>query len=99
MAGETIRLGPGDKLLVRFPNLPSFEDEEIDIDHELCAPVARFMAAILSKEQAETHIAAANRRILNYNAKVYDTLDTLCKDPDDCGLMEDGIYVEDPLWG
>ena len=97
-AGEVLRLGPGDKLLIRMPTLPSTLGSQIDMDHELAGPVARFIAATLSKDKAEKHISAANRRILNYNAKVYDTLDSICFN-EDCDILVTGNYIEDTLWG
>ena len=101
VAGETLRLGPGNSLLVRFPNLPGHIEEEIDIDHELGGPVARFMAATWSSNDKNVakHLAAAERRILNYNAKVYATLDSVCID-DSCGVIETTTqYTQDPTWG
>ena len=102
IAGETLRLGPGNDLLVRFPNLPGHADEEIDIDHELVGVVARFMASIWSKEpvNVKKHIAAAERRILNYNAKVYATLDAMCIDTS-CNTFNGDTtqYKQDPSWG
>ncbi len=97
-AGDVLRLGPGDKLLVRMPGIPSDPDEQIDMDHELGGAVARFIAAVVSKEKGEKHVAAAVRRILNYNAKVYDTIDSLCSD-NRCNTLDAGTYVEDEVWG
>ena len=98
-AGDVLRLGPGDKLLVRMPTLPSSLGTQIDMDHELAGPVARFIAAVVAGKEggAKKHISAANRRILNYNAKVYDALDSICHN-DNCDNMVGGAYIEDPLW-
>ena len=97
-AGDVLRLGPGNKLMVRMPTLPSSVDSQVDIDHELAGPVARFIAAVVSKDKAEKHISAANRRILNYNAKVYDTLDSICFS-EDCDTMVSTVNTEDTVWG
>lgn len=96
-AGDVLRLGSGDSMLVRMPTLPSTLGSQIDMDHELAGPVARFIAAVVSKDSAEKHISAANRRILNYNAKVYDTIDSLCVN-DNCGTIVQGNYIEDTTW-
>jgi hypothetical protein len=55
---------------IRQPKLPDREDEELDIDNELCPAVARYIASFLSKTKAQWHEQKALEIINNYNAKV-----------------------------
>mgnify|MGYP003515328307 FL=1 len=71
---EIIRLGPGE-YLVRKPNLPEIDTDELDIDHELCFVAARYIAAMLSKEKIKIHQDYGDDGILRYNGKVYQILE------------------------
>ena len=71
---EITRLGPGE-YLVRKPNLPEIDTDELDIDHELCFVAARYIAAMLSKEKIKIHQDYGDDGILRYNGKVYQILE------------------------
>lgn len=71
---EIVRLGPGE-YLVRKPNLPETDTDELDIDHELCFVAARYIAAMLSKEKIKIHQDYGDNGILRYNGKVYQILE------------------------
>ena len=71
---EIVRLGPGE-YLVRKPNLPEIDTDELDIDHELCFVAARYIAAMLSKEKIKIHQDYGDDGILRYNGKVYQILE------------------------
>ena len=71
---EIVRLGPGE-YLVRKPNLPETDTDELDIDHELCFVAARYIAAMLSKEKIKIHQDYGDDGILRYNGKVYQILE------------------------
>ena len=71
---EIVRLGPGE-YLVRKPNLPEIDTDELDIDHELCFVAARYIAAMLSKEKIKIHQDYGDDGILRYNSKVYQILE------------------------
>ena len=71
---EIVRLGPGE-YLVRKPNLPALDTDELDIDHELCFVAARYIAAMLSKEKIKIHQDYGDDGILRYNGKVYQILE------------------------
>lgn len=73
---DVLRLGEG-AYLIRMPLLPSALSDVLDIDHELCFPLARILASYLSKDKGGIHVNAANRRILDYNAKVLDIKESL----------------------
>lgn len=73
------------EFLMRLPKLPEDDDDELDIDEELCYVAARYIAAMLSKERAEIHQHYGDDGILKYNGKVYQILETLTKVPD-CGV-------------
>lgn len=63
--------------LMRKPKLPESDSDELDIDHELCFALARFIASMISKEKMAIHQNEANNIILKYNGKVYQILDNL----------------------
>ena len=71
---EITRLGPGE-YLVRTPNLPETDSDELDIDHELCFVAARYIAAMLSKEKIKIHQDYGDNGILRYNGKIYQILE------------------------
>ncbi len=76
--GEILRLSNGQHV-IRMPAKPSGLTSLIDIDEDLCPVVARLIARDLSKAKGQVHEAAADRMILDYNAKVYDAIDTIEK--------------------
>ena len=43
---------------------------EIDIDEELCYPLARYIASFISREKMAYHVAEAENLIRKYNSKV-----------------------------
>ena len=71
---DIVRLGP-EEYLVRKPNLPELDTDELDIDHELCFVAARYIAAMLSKEKIKIHQAYGDNGILRYNGKVWQILE------------------------
>ena len=71
---DIVRLGP-EEYLVRKPNLPELDTDELDIDHELCFVAARYIAAMLSKEKIKIHQDYGDDGILRYNGKVYQILE------------------------
>lgn len=71
---EIVRIGPGE-YLVRKPNLPEIDTDELDIDHELCFVAARYIAAMLSKEKIKIHQDYGDDGILRYNGKIYQILE------------------------
>ena len=79
---DIYRFATGD-FLMRFPKLPESDDDELDIDEELCYVAARYIAAMLSKEKTALHQQYGDDAILKYNGKVYQILETLTKVPDD----------------
>ena len=71
---DIVRLGP-EEYLVRKPNLPELDTDELDIDHELCFVAARYIAAMLSKEKIKIHQDYGDDGILRYNGKVWQILE------------------------
>ena len=71
---DIVRLGP-EEYLVRKPNLPELDTDELDIDHELCFVAARYIAAMLSKEKIKIHQDYGDNGILRYNGKVWQILE------------------------
>ena len=82
------RLGSGN-YLVRYPELPATEDSEIDIDNELCFPLARLLASYVSDKKQAMHYNEAKRLIRNYNSKVFEILETMKE-------QKDGTYDVKP---
>ena len=70
---DVLRLAQGD-YLIRRPNLPELLTDELDIDDELGFAVARLIASMVSKDKGGIHVQAADRIILDYNAKVYEII-------------------------
>lgn len=71
---DIIRLGPGE-YLVRRPNMPTLDSDELDIDHELGFVAARYIASMISKERVAIHQQYGDDEILKYNGKVYQILE------------------------
>ena len=71
---DIIRLGPGE-YLVRRPNIPTSDSDELDIDHELGFVAARYIASMISKEKVAIHQQYGDDEILKYNGKVYQILE------------------------
>ncbi len=71
-----VRNGPGG-LYVRMPKIPEFEEDELDLDEELCFAVARYICSFISAEKAQLHIQEANKIINSYNQKVQTFFETL----------------------
>jgi len=73
---NVLRLADGD-YLIRMPELPTADTDTIDIDEELTFAVARFMASYISRDKGGIHVQAANRTILDYNAKTDEIRDQM----------------------
>jgi len=80
---DILRMGTGD-YLVRTPELPVLDSDELDIDHELGFAAARYMAAMISKEKAIIHQQYGDDEILKYNGKVYQILEKIRIDSESC---------------
>ena len=74
-----IRNGIGN-LYIRMPKLPENDNDELDIDEELCYAVARFMASFVSKQKFQIHELEAQRIIQSYNHKVSTFIEKLEQD-------------------
>jgi hypothetical protein len=74
-----VRNGPGG-LYVRMPKPPEYEEDELDLDEELCFAVARYMCSFVSSEKAQLHTQEASKIINSYNQKVQTFLETLDRD-------------------
>ena len=68
---NVLRLAQGD-YLIRMPEAPIFESDIMDIDEELTFAVSRYVASYLSSTKGGIHVQAADRIILDYNAKTYE---------------------------
>ena len=80
--GDILRGGPGD-IYVRKPNLPEITNNtidvnyEIDIDDDLCYPLARYFASFVTKEKMLYHEQEAEKLIRVYNSKVESHINKL----------------------
>ena len=71
-----VRNGPGG-LYVRMPKVPEFEEDELDLDEELCFAVARYICSFVSSGKAQLHTQEASKIINSYNQKVQTFFETL----------------------
>ncbi len=71
-----VRNGPGG-LYVRMPKIPEFEEDELDLDEELCFAVARYICSFISSSKSSLHIQEASKIINSYNQKVQTFFETL----------------------
>lgn len=69
------RLGRGD-FMVRKPELPNSDDDELDIDDSLSPVVASLIASYISEKKTQIHQARADEIIRDYNAKVDELIET-----------------------
>jgi len=74
--GNIFRLAQG-KYVVRMPELPTTDEDELDLDNELCFAVARLMASYMSEKKSSVHCTEAKRLIRNYDSKVFEILEAL----------------------
>ena len=61
--------------MIRKPELPEKDDDEIDIDEDLCFALARYVASFISKLRPDVHVVEAEKMISIYNHKVYQILE------------------------
>ena len=78
------RLGKG-SYVVRKPNLPAVDTDELDIDEELGYVVASLIVSYISDKKTAIHQSRADDGIRSYNAKVDELIESL-------KLQEDGTY-------
>lgn len=69
------RLSRGD-FLVRKPDLPESDDDELDIDEVLAPVVASLIASFVSEKKTQVHQSRADKGIRSYNAKVDELIET-----------------------
>ena len=69
------RLGRGG-FMVRVPELPEADEDELDIGHELGYAAASLVASYLSEKKAAIHQARADDWIRSYNAKVDEFIES-----------------------
>lgn len=81
---DVFRLGRGD-YVVRKPELPTTDEEELDIDEELGDAAASLLASYVSEKKSGVHQGRADDIIRDYNSKVDEIMETLKK-------QEDGTY-------
>jgi len=81
-----LRKGHGGHVII-FPVTPEYSASEevvdattVDIEHELCYAVGRLIARDISKDKGGLHMKVADRIIKDYNAKVYEILDSSVED-------------------
>lgn len=69
------RLSRGD-FLVRKPDLPNSDNDELDIDEVLAPVVASLIASYISEKKTQVHQSRADKGIRSYNAKVDELIET-----------------------
>lgn len=63
-------------MLVRLPDLPTADSDELDIDDDLGYAVCSLIASYLSEKKAKMHQFRADEIIRDYNAKVDEFIET-----------------------
>lgn len=76
---KIIRNGPGN-IFVRYPKIPEYEEDELDIDEELCFAASRYVCSFVSSTKTDLHIREASRIINSYNQKVQTFLENTQED-------------------
>lgn len=69
------RLGRG-TFMLRRPELPKSDNDELDIDEDLCPAVASLIASYISEKKVAIHQARADEIIRSYNAKVDELIES-----------------------
>ena len=69
------RLGRG-TFMLRRPEVPKGDNDELDIDEELCPAVACLIASYISDKRIAVHQARADEIIRGYNAKVDELIES-----------------------
>lgn len=70
------RLGRG-KTMVRKPELPELDNDELDIDDDLGPAAASLIASYISEKKTSIHQSRADMIIRDYNAKVDEFIESL----------------------
>jgi hypothetical protein len=78
---DILRKATGDYLM-RNPKLPVHDSDALDIDNELCYPLAEFVAGSLSRDKKKAHDEAATKLIMHYNGKIESILSSIRKQSD-----------------
>lgn len=63
-------------MLVRLPDLPTADSDELDIDDDLGYAVCSLIASYLSEKKFQIHQFRADEIIRDYNAKVDEFIET-----------------------
>lgn len=75
-SANILRLGRG-SFLLRKPELPKKDEEELDVDDELGPVVASLIASYLSVKKTAIHQTRADEGIRSYNAKVDELIESI----------------------
>lgn len=67
---DLLRMASGDYFM-RVPELPSVDEDELDIDDELGYVAARYICSMISDKKMMLHEQKAEELIRDYNGKVY----------------------------
>jgi len=69
-----LRTAEGD-YLIRFPELPTKDDDVLDIDHELCFAASRYLASFVAKEDSRVRYHELKaEEVLDYYQKKVGTI-------------------------
>ena len=80
-SADILRLSGG-KHMIRRPDLPVTDTDELDIDDDLCYVAASLVASYISKEKVGIHQTRANDAIRDYNAKVTEMIESIRQQKD-----------------
>lgn len=94
---DVLRLAHGD-YLIRTPLAPEFDEDLLDIDEELTYAVARYVSSYLSRDKGGIHVNAADRIILDYNAKTYEITEAMALEAAEEGVADICYTAPDTAW-
>lgn len=73
---DILRMASGDYFM-RVPELPSVDEDILDIDDELGFVAARYICSMISKGKTQMHMEMAEELVRDYNAKVYQIMEEI----------------------
>jgi hypothetical protein len=99
---DLLRMASGDYFM-RVPELPTNDEDELDIDNELGYVAARYICSMISDKKMQLHEAKAEDLIRDYNGKVYQIFENIkynykTKEAEYSGgrSLDDYVQIPDP---
>ena len=98
VTGLTVEEAAAATLAATTADLAATNAQLIDIDEELTFAIARYVASFVSREKGGIHTNAANRIILDYNAKTYEVTEQMQVEAAEAGVGDVCVAAVDTEW-